>query len=50
MIAPSRDDLRAIPLLARLSATELKLVARAAEERDYQNRVVIFREGTPCAG
>ena len=50
MTAPSRNDLRAIPLLAQLSATDLKLVARAVEERDYANRVTIFDEGAPCAG
>ncbi len=44
------SDLKQIPLLAHLTEAELARVARAVQERRYENGETIFAEGNPCVG
>ncbi len=50
MATPSVRELKTVPLLAHLRASELKPIAHAMREVTYGNRKVIFNEGAHCEG
>ena len=50
MTTPSIRELKAVPLLAHLRASELKPIAHAMRQVSYSNRKVIFSQGAHCDG